>query len=165
MGTPARVRDKFKKWKENSVDYGNRARQGINVVFEELIYKLLAPDPRQTLFQETQIQGGDPKRRNQRWRCSFHEERRHKTDSCRALKLFLDQLVRDGHLKEFVDEEKTRVEKTEAKPNSRFDRGDNDSQETADEEEDLPLVTIHMIGGPHYPDLENRIQGEIQMIK
>ena len=31
--------------------------------------------------------GGEPKRRNQRWRCSFHEERGHRTDSYWALKL------------------------------------------------------------------------------
>ena len=34
-----------------------------------------------------------------------------------------------------------------------------------DEEEDLPLGTIHMIGGPNYPNHENRILGEIRMIK
>ena len=33
------------------------------------------------------------------------------------------------------------------------------------EEEDLPLGTIHMIGDPNHPDLENRIRGEIRMIR
>ena len=34
-----------------------------------------------------------------------------------------------------------------------------------DEEEDLLLGTIHMIGGPNYPDLKNRIRGAIPMIR
>ncbi|GFS32686.1 hypothetical protein Acr_00g0024030 [Actinidia rufa] len=73
--------------------------------------------------------------------------------------------VQDGHLKEFVDEEKTRAEEAKAKLNPRFDRDDEEIERTAYDEEDLPLGTIHMIGGPHHPELENRIQGEIQMIK
>ncbi|GFS32725.1 hypothetical protein Acr_00g0024210 [Actinidia rufa] len=91
--------------------------------------------------------------------------KRTRTDSCQALKLFLDQLVRDGHLKEFIDEEKTRAKRIEARPNSRFNLGDDETEHTADEEEDLPLGTIHMIKGPHHPDLKNRIWGEIRMIK
>ncbi|GFZ11338.1 hypothetical protein Acr_22g0007360 [Actinidia rufa] len=47
----------FKKRKENTVDYGIRARQGINVIFKESIYKVLTLDPRQTLLQETQTHG------------------------------------------------------------------------------------------------------------
>ncbi|GFS34533.1 hypothetical protein Acr_00g0034510 [Actinidia rufa] len=65
--------------------------------------------------------------------------KRTRTDSCQALKLFLDQLVRDGHLKEFIDEEKTRAKRIKARPNLRFDLGDDEIEHTADEEEDLPL--------------------------
>ena len=64
-----------------------------------------------------------------------------------------------------MDDKKTWVEKIEVRPNSRFDRGGNELDQTNDEDNDLPLGTIHMIGGPHYPDLENRIQEEIRMIK
>ncbi|GFZ08745.1 hypothetical protein Acr_20g0005530 [Actinidia rufa] len=81
---------------------------------------------------------GRPKKRNQRWRCSFHEERGHITENYRALKVFLDQLVQDGHLNEFVDQEKTRAEEAEIRPNPRFDCGDDDTDKTT-EEEDLPL--------------------------
>ena len=68
--------------------------------------------------------GGDPKRHNQRW--TFHKEKGHKNKNYRALKFFLYQLIRDGHLKEFVDQEKTQAKEVE---------------------EDLLLGTIHMIGG------------------
>ena len=60
-------------------------------------------------------------------------------------------------MKEFVDDEKTRAEKAEVRPNPRFNQGDNEIDKTIDEEDDLPLRTIHMIGGPHHPNLENRI--------
>ncbi|GFZ01023.1 hypothetical protein Acr_14g0006580 [Actinidia rufa] len=43
-------------------------------------------------------------------------------DDVKALKAFLEQLVQDGHLKEFVDKEKTRAEIIEARPNSRMKR-------------------------------------------
>ena len=42
-------------------------------------------------------------------------------DNYQVLKFFLDQLVQDVHLKEFIDEEKTQAEKAGAKPNPRFD--------------------------------------------
>ena len=74
-------------------------------------------------------------------------------------------MVRDGYLKKFINEDKTRIEKTEARTNSQFNRGDNETERIMNEEEDLPLDTIHMIGGPYYPDLENRIRREIRMIK
>ncbi|GFZ00573.1 hypothetical protein Acr_14g0002080 [Actinidia rufa] len=107
-------------------------------------------------------------------------EKGHKIENCRALKFFLDQLVRDRHLKEFLEEDKTQEEKAELKPNPRFDRGENEQDKamdededlplgtihmiTMDEDEDLPLGTIHMIGGPNHLDIENRIR-EIQMIR
>ncbi|PSR88326.1 DEAD-box ATP-dependent RNA helicase [Actinidia chinensis var. chinensis] len=124
------------------------------------------PDLRQAILKKLEPMGRAPKRRNQRWRCSFHEERGHRTDSCRALKSFLNQLVINGHIKEFIGEGKTRVGKYEAKPNPRFDQGGDDkANPMADEEEDLPLGTIHMISGPHHSNLENRIQGEIGMVR
>ncbi|GFZ02249.1 hypothetical protein Acr_15g0008570 [Actinidia rufa] len=51
-------------------------------------------------FKKPEPMGGDPKRRNQRWKCSYHGEKGHKTENYRALKAFLEQLVRDGHLKD-----------------------------------------------------------------
>ena len=74
--------------------------------------------------------GGDPKRLNQQWKCSYHEEKGQRIENCLALKIFLDQLVRDGHLKEFVDHEKTRAKNVEAKPNPTFDRSNEETYDT-----------------------------------
>ncbi|XP_057509141.1 uncharacterized protein LOC130791829 [Actinidia eriantha] len=89
-----------------------------------------------------------------------------KIENYRALKSFLEQLVRDEHLKEFIDDEKTRVEAVEAKTSPRFDRGNNEVEKAVNmEDEDLPLGTIHMIGGPNDPGLENRVRSGIRIIK
>ena len=64
-----------------------------------------------------------------------------------------------------MDEEKTQVEKVEARPNPRFYCGNDETEKTMEKEEDLPLGTIHMRGAPNNPDLENRIRGEIRMIR
>ena len=136
-------------------------RQGINVVFKNSIHKIPARIRDKSYFKKPERIGGDPQKRNQRWTCLFHEESGHITDNCRALKDFLDQLLRDGHLKEFVDEDKPQAKKAKARPNLRFDRGDDDTERTMDEEEDLPLGAIHMIGAPHHQYLENKIRGEI----
>ena len=116
----------LKKRRDNPIDFESRVRQGINVIFKEPIHKLLARIRGKPYYRKLDPMGGHPKRHNQRLRCSFHEEKGHTTDSCRALNFFLDQLVQDGHLKECVDEEKTQVGKAIANPNPRFDRRDGD---------------------------------------
>ena len=57
------------------------------------------------------------------------------------------------HLKEYVDQEKTRVEEVEVRPNPMFDRSNAETKDAM--EEDFPLGTIHMIGRP--TDLMNKI--------
>ena len=155
-----------KRRKEGSSSYEHRAKQGVNVVFKEPIYKLLARIRDKPYFKKPEPMGGDPKRRNQRWRCSYHGEKGHKTEGCRALRAFLEQLVRDGHLKEFVDNEKSRTGAVETEVDKRTDRREREVEDAADaEDSDLPLGTIHMIGGPNDPSLEGKIRNEIRMIK
>ncbi|GFY96793.1 hypothetical protein Acr_11g0010990 [Actinidia rufa] len=68
--------------------------------------------------------------------------------------------LEDDVKQEFFDEEKTQVDKDKFKLNSRFDRGEDKADKVMDEDKDLPLETIHMIGGPNHPNLENRIWGD-----
>ena len=56
-----------------------------------------------------------------------------------------DQLVWDGHLKEFIDQEKNKEEEAGAKLNPKFYRNNKEIDNIL--EEDLSLGTIHMIGG------------------
>ncbi|GFY91124.1 hypothetical protein Acr_07g0013200 [Actinidia rufa] len=58
----------------------------------------------------------------------------------------------------------TEVAETRTKP--RPDRGRNEIEETVYmEDEDLPLGTIHMIGGPSEPSLKSRVRSEIRIIR
>ena len=118
--------------------------QGINVIFKEPMYKLLTQIRDKLYFKKPNPMGGEPKRHNQWW--TFHKEKGHKTKNYRVLKLFRDKLIRDRHLKEFVDREKTQEEEAKVKPNARFDWSNEETNNTL--EEDLSLGTIHMIGGP-----------------
>ena len=75
----------------------------------------------------------------------------------------MNQLGQAEHLKEFVDQEKTKVEKDKVRLNLRFN---HDRDETDDAlEKDLSLGTIHMIMGPNHHDIENRIRGEIHITR
>lgn len=51
--------------------------------------------------------GGDPTRRNQNLYWNYHRGKGYTTEQCKVLKDHLEQLVRDGHLKEFVVELRT----------------------------------------------------------
>ena len=46
--------------------------------------------------------GGNPSMRNHNLYCTYHRDKGHTTKQCRVLKDHLEQLVKAGHLKEFV---------------------------------------------------------------
>ena len=46
--------------------------------------------------------GEDPMKRNQSLHCQYHQEREHTTEDCKTLWNHLEQLVRDGKLKQFL---------------------------------------------------------------
>lgn len=46
--------------------------------------------------------GKDPTKRKADLYCSYHKDHGHKTENCRTLKQFLEDLVEEGHLGEFV---------------------------------------------------------------
>ena len=72
--TSSRENRKFKHW-ESTWDHEDRVRQGINVVFKESIHKLITWIKDKTYYQKPAPIGGDPIKHNQRWKCSFHEEK------------------------------------------------------------------------------------------
>ena len=82
-----------------------------------------------------------------------HEVKDHKIENCKALKTFLDQLVQAKHLKEFVDQEKTKAKEVKVRPNLRFDHNRDEAGNGL--EKNLPLKTIHMIEGLNHPKIEN----------
>ncbi|XP_028098011.1 uncharacterized protein LOC114297742 [Camellia sinensis] len=94
--------------------------------------------------------------RNLRKRCAYHNKDRHLTQGCRTLKAHLEDLVRQGHLRDLVDEAKTREEQARL------------PQAPAAP----PLLAPQpQVGGPrvinviHSKVNENEIRGETQKVK
>ena len=91
------------------------------MIFKEPICKFLTQILDKSYFKKSLPMEGDLKKSNQRWKCSFHKEKWHRSKNCKALKVFLNQLVQDRYLKGFVDQEKTQAKEAGVKPNPRID--------------------------------------------
>lgn len=46
--------------------------------------------------------GGNPSSKDLKLRCSYHKDHDHKTKNCKTLKQFLERLVDQGHLVEYI---------------------------------------------------------------
>ena len=76
--------------------------EGVNVVFKELVHKIIDRIKNKSYFRWPNKMGGDLSRRNQNLYCTYHRDKGHTTEQCRVLKDHLGQLVKAGYLKEFV---------------------------------------------------------------
>ena len=76
----------------------------VNVAFKEQVHKIVDRIKKESFFRWLNKMGGDPSRRNQNLYCTYHRDKGHTTEQCRVLKDHLGQLVKVGHLKEFVVE-------------------------------------------------------------
>ena len=61
---------------------------------------------------------GDPTTREDKPYYSYHKERGHLTEQCRAYKYHLEHLVKNEHLKQYVDESKNPHQAIEAPRNT-----------------------------------------------
>ena len=50
--------------------------------------------------------GGNPASRESKPYCAYHREKGHLTENCRTYKGFLEELVRNRHFRQFVDDTK-----------------------------------------------------------
>ncbi|XP_028103434.1 uncharacterized protein LOC114302590 [Camellia sinensis] len=79
-----------------------KARTGITTVFKIPIYRILT-EIRGEPFVRWPAKLGNPQRGfNSRYRCTFHEERGHRTEDCLPLKQHLEELVAAGHLDQYI---------------------------------------------------------------
>ena len=76
----------------------------VNVAFKEPVHKIVDRIKNEPFFRWPNKMGGDPSRRNQNLYYTYHRDKGHTTEQCRVLKDHLGQLVKVGHLKEFVVE-------------------------------------------------------------
>lgn len=81
-----------------------RRTEGVNLTFNEPIYKILERMKNEPYFCWPSKMGGDLGRRNQSLYCIYHREKGHKTEQYYILKDHLEQLVKVGYLKEYLVE-------------------------------------------------------------
>lgn len=80
-----------------------------NVTFKEPVHRIIHQIKHEPYFRWPNKMGGDPSRRNQNLYCTNHLDKGHTTKKCRVLKDHLRQLVKAGHLKDFVLDSGDRV--------------------------------------------------------
>ena len=80
--------------------------QAINTAFKEPIFRILPQIKNKPYFVWPAKLSGDPSSRESKPYCAYHRERGHLTESCRNYKALLEELVRDGHLHQFIDNAK-----------------------------------------------------------
>ena len=74
----------------------------VNVMFKEPVHMILDRIKHEPYFRWSNKMGRDPSRRNQNLYCTYHQDKGYTTKQCRVLKDHLGQLVKTGHLKDFV---------------------------------------------------------------
>ncbi|XXG51512.1 hypothetical protein AAC387_Pa03g0060 [Persea americana] len=79
----------------------------------------------------------DPSSRDQSRFCAYHKQNGHRTDECRSYKFHLENLVKEGHLREYI--------KQEGRGDDRPPRRDADNQ---DSEPEGVIHVIHLAAPP-----------------
>uniref|UniRef100_A0A2N9H969 Integrase catalytic domain-containing protein n=1 Tax=Fagus sylvatica TaxID=28930 RepID=A0A2N9H969_FAGSY len=91
-------------------DLMSRIEQHVRVEEDgEPIFKILPQIKNKPYFIWPPKFGGDPATRESKPYCAYYKEHGHLTENCRTYKGFLEDLVRKGHLRQFVDESKVKL--------------------------------------------------------
>jgi hypothetical protein len=85
--------------------------EAVNTIFKEPIFRILPQIKDKSYFVWPPKMGGDPTSRESKPYCAYHREKGHLTENCRTYKGFLEELVRNGHLRQFVDDTKHRQQR------------------------------------------------------
>ncbi|XP_028095512.1 uncharacterized protein LOC114295478 [Camellia sinensis] len=86
---------------------GLKAMQAVSIVFKIPIYRVLERIKNQPYFRALQKTLGEYMDRNVGKNFAYHDKNEHMTLGCRALKQHLEDLVKQGHLRDLIDEAKT----------------------------------------------------------
>ena len=73
------------------------------MVFKEPIYRILNKIMDEPFFVWPPKLPSDPAAQNKKLQCFYHWDKGHLTENCHKFKTYLEQLVSDGHLSEYVD--------------------------------------------------------------
>ena len=81
-------------WSNNS--------QVVGAVFREPVHQVLEKVKHESFFKRPNKMVGNPEKRNRNLYCHYHRDHGHTTEDCRSLWDHLDQLIREGKLKQLV---------------------------------------------------------------
>ena len=87
-------------------DYVEQSRsnstQVVGAVFREPVHQVLEKIKNEPFFKWPNKMVGNPEKRNRNLYCQYHQDHGHTTEDCRSLWDHLDQLVREGKLKQLL---------------------------------------------------------------
>ncbi|XXG47107.1 hypothetical protein AAC387_Pa02g1806 [Persea americana] len=109
----------------------------VNTIFKEPIYRLLNKIKAQPFFKWPRPMTTDPSSRDQSRFCAYHKQNGHRTDECKSFKFHLEDLVKEGHLREYI--------KQEGRSDGRPPRREADNQ---DSEPEGVIHVIHLAAPP-----------------
>ena len=111
---------------------GSANNQVVNAVFQEPVQQVLEKIKNEPFFKWPNKMAGEPTRCNQNLYCHYHQDHGHTTEDCRNLWDHLEQLVREGKLKQLLHHSNGQV-------------GHAGSEMRGDASLTLPLGTINII--------------------
>ncbi|XP_028118786.1 uncharacterized protein LOC114316316 [Camellia sinensis] len=133
----------------NEVDK-SKSHEPVIIVFKESIYRILEKIKKEPFFVWPPKMLGDPARRNQKLRCTYHQDRGHMTQNCKALKQHLGDLVAAGHLRDYIDQDKEVTEQGNPPPEPNI--------------EHPPRLIINVIHGTATQEPEETLREEIAKV-
>ena len=74
----------------------------VGAVFQEPVHQVLEKVKNESFFKWPNKMMGNPEKRNRNLYCQYHRDHGHTTENCRTLWDHLDQLVREGKLKQLL---------------------------------------------------------------
>ena len=81
---------------------GSTNTQAVNAAFQEPVHRVLEKIKNESFFKWPNKMTGNPMRHNQSLYCQYHQDQGHTTKDCRNLWDHLDQLIREGKLKQLL---------------------------------------------------------------
>ena len=81
---------------------GSNSTQVVGAVFRELVHQVLKKIKNKQFFKRPNKMIGNPKKRNYNLYCQYYQDHGHTTEDCRSLWDHLDQLIREGKLKQLL---------------------------------------------------------------
>ena len=88
--------------RDYSEQLGSNNNKVVGAVFQELVHQVLEKIKNESFFKWPNKMMGNPEKRNRNLYCQYHRDHGHTTEDCRSLWDHLDQLVREGKLKQLL---------------------------------------------------------------